>query len=70
MCTLLPHQLDDRGFAHHLLIPLLSILIVAGIGTWLLKLNYADNTKYWGTSCTNATLPRAGARSRQRAANR
>ncbi|HEY4161136.1 MAG TPA: hypothetical protein VGM08_03680, partial [Candidatus Saccharimonadales bacterium] len=45
------------GFAHHLLLPLIAILVVAGIGTYILSRSHAATTptSYYSSSCTKTT---------------
>ncbi|HEY4160813.1 MAG TPA: hypothetical protein VGM08_02005 [Candidatus Saccharimonadales bacterium] len=56
MRLLSTRKLDARGFAHHFLLPILAVLVVAGIGAAVLsKSHAATTTSYYTSSCINTT---------------
>lgn len=46
-----PRTLNGRGFAHHLLLPVLVILAVAGIGSYLLTVSHAATASIYKGQC-------------------
>jgi hypothetical protein len=54
---LLPaRRLNERGIAHHFILPVIAILVVAGIGAYILKVSHAGTqTSYYNSNCINTT---------------
>jgi len=49
-------KLKDNGFAHHFLLPVLAVLVVAGIGTYVINASHAaTQTSYYTSSCIKTT---------------
>ena len=48
------HRLGKDGFSIHVVLPILVILVVAGIGVWMFKVDYAASNYYKGP-CTGKT---------------
>ncbi|HEY4160662.1 MAG TPA: hypothetical protein VGM08_01235 [Candidatus Saccharimonadales bacterium] len=56
MRLLSTRKLDARGFAHHFLLPVVAVLVVAGIGAYVLDQSHAaTDLTYYTSSCNSVT---------------
>lgn len=53
-------KLNARGFAHHIILPVVAILAVVGIGTYTLHAIHAANAQYYSGPCTGTTYTKVG----------
>jgi len=57
MKLLSTRKLNGAGFAHHFLLPVLAVLVVGGIGAYILKVSSAATaSSYYTSTCINTTF--------------